>query len=331
MKPEIKIALYGGTKLSGRNIKLVQHLARAFLKDPQVVLVSGGIEDPQQENVSVDFAAFQAAVLFTRETGQDLEKRFQTWLSETPRPGIKRETWGKPLTLKGSPNARRFQLVRGVDALVTIEGEGKTTTILELAMALERVALPIGFTGTDSSHFWKTDRSYYVQTVGLDTALAERMDHPPGSDDEMMDLAEQIAIAVLKKAGRRCMVLMDYTDNGHGQFFKNVVTKAVNDAGFSVHKLNEQESAGDILKLFLTNLHSCHAIIIDLTGPNQNVLYELGRVHQYGGIQPLIIVRNQDQKLPYYVARNLVSMVGNNEKEAYKVIIRYLTENRRRL
>jgi len=328
--PEIKIALYGGTTLSDRNIELVRHLARAFLADPHVVLVSGGIYDPKQNNVSVDLAAFRAADSYVKETGQELKNRFQTWLPETKRPGIERETWGTPVPLRGSPRSRRFQLVNGVHAIITVEGKGQTKTVIELAMALERVVMPIGFTGTDSAEFWKSDRSFFERTLCLDQNLADRLDRPPSSDEEMAQLAEDVAIAVLKKAGRRCLVLMDFKDDGHKQFFEGVVTKAVTDSGFAVHKIDEQETAGDILDLFLARLEDCHAIIVDLTGPNENVLYELGRVHQHGGVQPLIILRNENQKLPYYVSRNLVSIVGADNKRAYNVICTHLQENRRR-
>lgn len=328
--PEIKIALYGGTTLDARNIELVQRLALAFLTDPHVILVSGGIYDPNLVNVSVDLAAYRAAKSYVKKTKQHLKKRFQTWLPETKRPGIDRKAWGTSKTLHGSPRSRRFQIVNEVDAIVTVEGEGQTKTVLELAMALGRVALPIGFTGTDSSEFWETDRSFFERTLDLDISLAKRLDHRPSSDEEMTQFAEDVALAVLKKARRRCLVLMDFNDDEHEQFFRNVVTPAVTDAGFAVHKLDEQESAGDILNLFLARLYDCHAIIVDLTGPNQNVLYELGRVHQHGDVQPLIILRKENQKLPYYVSRSLVSVVGDDNKYAYDVIGRHLIEDRRR-
>ena len=107
-----------------------------------------------------------------------------------------------------------------MDALVTVEGEGQTATVLELAMALKRFALPIGFTGTDSKAFWESDRDFFVQSLSLDQSLAERLDNRPTSDEELARLAHDVAIAVLKKAGRRCLVLMDFTDKGHAAFFK---------------------------------------------------------------------------------------------------------------
>jgi hypothetical protein len=332
MKPRIRIALYGGTRLGDENTRLVEHLSRAFLKDPHVVLVGGGISDPDGVNTSVDLAAFKAATAFANENGFDVKDRLETWLSEIPRPGIHREPWGTACTLHGSPRSRRFQLVQNVHALVTIQGEGETATVLELAMALNHVVLPIGFSGNDSTEFWRADRTFFVDALSLNPSLAERLDQPPRTDDELATLTDDVAIAVLKKAGRRCLVLMDFTNPGHALFLNNVVTPTVEDAGFAVHKLDVQESAGDILDLFVARLHDSHAIVVDLTGLNPNVLYELGRVHQYGAIQPLILVRaGRDTRLPYYVGRNLVQFVGDDAAAASAAIRRYLTDGRRRL
>ena len=67
-------------------------------------------------------------------------------------------------------------------------------------------------------------------------------------------------------------------------------------------------------------LHDCHAILVDLTGRNSNVLYELGRAHQYGGVQPLILFRGgKKAKLPYYVGR-IVQFVGNDANLAGDII-----------
>lgn len=330
-RPEIYIALYGGTNLKSTNIKLVGYLTRAFLDDPHVVLVSGGIYDPKRKKTSVDLAAYKAAKSYVKEKGQKIKDRFQTWLSEKPRPDIHRKEWGHPEKLKGTPGMRRFQLVEKVNALVTVEGEGQTATVLELAMALNRPALPIGFTGTNSKEFWDWDKDVFVESLGLDPSLVERLDREPNSDQEMESLAEDVVKAVLKKAGRRCLVLMDFTDKGHASFFKRIVEPAVEQAGFLVRKLDVQETAGDILDLFLKNLQECQAIIIDLTGFNLNVLYELARVHHHDRIQPLILIRKSSRtKLPFYVQRNLVKFVGKDTQQAYELIHQHLTDNRRR-
>lgn len=330
-KPETKIALYGGTKLEDTSVELVRCLARAFLADPHVVLVSGGIYDPDGIATSVDLAAAEEASRFVEARGQSLAARFQTWLSETPREGIARRVTGTKRVLHGSPRARRFQLVTGVDALVTVEGEGKTATVLELAMALERPALPIGFTKKDSGEFWKSDREFFESTLDLEAPLSQSLDHLPASEQDMSTLAQDIARAVLKKAGRRCLVLMDFKDREHRSFYENVVTPVANEEGFAVYKLDEQASAGDILDLFLARLRDCHAVIIDLTGFNPNVLYELGRVHEHGAVEPLILVRGtrEETRLPYYVTRPLVQFVGPDAASAPEVIRQHLGEGRR--
>lgn len=329
---ETKIALYGSTKLSEENISFVSRLCNAFLSDPHVILINGGIYDPDKKVTSVDLATYKSTLAFVNKSGQKLENRLQTWLPQEKREGIDRKPWGKTKYLHGSPRSRRFKLVRGVDAIVTIGGEGKTATVLELAMALKRTVLPIGFTGTNSLDFWESDRAFFEKSIDLGRSLSRRLDDPPKTENELEELARDIAKAVLKKAGRRCLVLMDFTDKEHKKFYKEVVVPAIKKSGFSVHKLDEHESAGDILELFLKRLTDCHAIIIDLTGFNINVVYELGRIHEKGVLPPLILIREKaGVELPFYISKNLVHIVGKKRKLAGKRIVQHLTDERSKI
>ncbi len=328
---ETKIALYGSKKLSQENIKLVNYLCNAFLKDPHVVLINGGIYDQDDNATSVDQAAYESTLAFVKEAGQKLEDRLQTWLPEKKRKGVDRESRGKSIWLRGSPRSRRFQLVNQVDAIVTIEGEGHTETVLELAMALGRTVLPIGFSGTDSSASWESDREFFKKSLELDKSLSSRLDNPPKTEKQWQKLCNDIADTVLRKTRRRCLVLMDFTDKGHDNFYRKVVRPAIEKNGFCAHKLDEHEPAGDdILQLFLDRLSDCHAIIIDLTGLNRNVIYELGRIHEKNTIISLLMSRKSEEELPFYVSKNLVKYVSNDEdKKARKLVTDYLTDARK--
>lgn len=324
VKPEIKIALYGGTDLAPQNAAFVCCLARAFLADQHVVLIGGGIYDSSGKKTSVDKAAYDETIRFVQEHGQSVEDRLQTWLTREGRPGIERARWGTPVDLDGSALSRRFQVVNGVDALVTIEGEGETALVLELAIALNRVALPIGFTGTDSARFWKPglERDHFVKQLDLAPSLVDRLGRVP-QPAEMQELADDVATAVLRKAERRCLVLMDFEDLGHREFFERVLTPAVEAKGFRVHRLDRAEFAGDILELFLARLNDCHAIVADVTGWNPNVLYELGRVHHHNRVKPLILCRRQEaaQDVPFYLSKHLIHWLNANDT---RVIEEYL-------
>ncbi|MEM8961264.1 MAG: hypothetical protein AAGD38_07295, partial [Acidobacteriota bacterium] len=173
--------------------------------------------------------------------------------------------------------------------------------------------------------FWESARTYFEQTLDLDDALVTRLGQAPPPADRRQ-LAEDVSRAVLRQAARRCLVLLDFEDEAHQQFFRNIVSPAVESAGFTVHRLDEQESAGDILDLFLARLDDCHAVIADLTGFNSNVLYELGRVHHHERVQPLMLFRgSESQDLPFYISKYLVHVVKPDGSGAKEVIKAYLS------
>ena len=325
-KPQTKIALYGGTNLSRENAGFVGQLVRAFLSsDPHVVLVGGGIY--ARTKMSVDRATYEAAESYVREHRQNIDDRLQTWLTRRKRPGIRRKRWGKKKYLGGSPLSRRFQLVSKVDAVVTIEGEGETATVLELAIALGRIALPIGFTGSDSKRFWTTDRGYFVRTLSLAPSLVDRLSRRP-TPRSSLRLAEDVTAAVLAKANRQCLVLFDFTDKAHGAFYEKVVLPTVQKAGFNVRMIDKARIGADILELFLESLKNCHAIIADLSGLNKNVIYEIGRAHHDQRVQPLILSRDPPGKPPFYLSRYLFKWIKQPDwSDAVEFIRAYLKDD----
>ena len=322
------IALYGSTHLSRPNIAFVEDLATAFLEDPDVVLVTGGIHhlttDPSAKSTSVDLATLRAAEAYAKQRRVDLAERLETWLPEQRRAGVIRFRHGVVKKLKGSPLARRFKLVSDVDAIVTISGEGNTGTVIELAVALNRLVLPIGFSGRDSKAAWTSDRETFAERFELTPSLVRRLGRQPGSRHSKA-LAKDVAAAVLAKAHRRCLVLMDFGGR-HDAFYNRVLEPAIAAAGFRPHRLDRDEGGGTISDLFRARLADSHAIVVDVTGLNPNVMYELGHVHQRSMVTPLIVTRDQIsvEHLPFYLRPLLLLHIGRNEREMRRRIGQHL-------
>lgn len=338
------IALYGGTRLSKRSARFAAELARAFLRHPDVVLVSGGFfrhlarddanayaplpfararSDPHRKETSVDFAVAEAASI---EAKQDVWRRVETWLPETPRPKVQRFRLGKSRVLPGSPRARRRQLVQGVDAIVTIAGEVQTALVLETALTAGRLALPIGFTGGDSGDYWRDEHDAFVDTLGLPDALAERIGEKPRRRDEQ-DLARQIADFVVSRTVRRCLVLMGFSEQRQ-PFYQEVIEPAIRASGHEPVRLKESEISGHIASRFRDSLRHCARIIADVTDLNPNVMYELGHILRDGRIVPLILTesRSPPTDLPFYLREYDVIHVDDDSTgaDADSIIQRYL-------
>lgn len=331
--PKTLIALYGSTAISKNNRAFIQNLVDAFLAHPDIVFVTGGFwhwdTDPEIKNTSVDLATLQAVENFVTREGILLDECFQTWLPEVAREHVIRFSQGKERQLKGSPRARRFQLVQGVDAIITISGKEHTATALELALALGKPILPIGFTGGDLEVFWHEEREQFMKFFELPVELADQLSVRPSSELDRKSLAKQIAVTVLKKARRRCLVLMGFQKE-HDEFFDTILSPAIENAGFEPHRLDRHEDAGDITGIFLSRLTDSHAIIVDITGLNSNVIYELGHIHHYDKIAPVIVTRDdiEHEKIPFYIRQHQVISVKDNIEKVQKRITRQLMQAR---
>src|SRR5262249_4295341 len=149
------IAIYGGTELDDATASFVSRLAEGLLGYPDVVVVTGGVDYLTYfpDAMSTKRAALHCAAKFTQAKPSPPAERFQTWIPEAgrDREGVVRFKEGLVRELKGkSAQARRLTLVEQVDAVVTVNGKKHTALVLDMALAVDKPALPIPLTGGDS-------------------------------------------------------------------------------------------------------------------------------------------------------------------------------------
>lgn len=304
-----RIAIYGGTNLPPRSVRFVQGLTRELLAFGDVVIVSGGFDcfERHPGSTSVDRAVLLEAERCLRP--RKFAERFETWIPKPmlDRRSVKRFRRGTTYELVGTAQARRFKLVNAADALATIMGEGHTRSVLELALAVEKPALPIAFTGGDSGRLWKRNRDQFVESMKLAPRLVSRLENEPASTRQLNQLAKHVATALHDAAQKRCLVLMPF-GRPHRGFYSNVLRPAIVAEDFLPHRIDKDDYSGNIPSLFLSALGRARTVVIDLTGWNPNVMYELGQVHARG-INPLLIVRNAGSALrsmPFYLRHEKV-------------------------
>jgi hypothetical protein len=320
----IRILLYGGTHLGPDSQQLVAFLTRELLLNyPDVTLVSGGFfhHEAHEDWYSVDRCVLEAAENALPDS--EFMNRFETWLP-TPtldRKGVRRFRKGKVHVLEGSSSqARRYRLAQLADGIVTIGGQENTLSLLELAIALEKPALPIAFTGGDSLDVWKQNREDLLRILRLEPEAAEVFDRQPASEDELENIAKAAARCIYAAAERRCLVLMPF-DSSNDLFYTDHLRPAIERAEFISHRIDKNDYAGDIPALFQQAILKCSAIVVDITGMNPNVLYELGQLHAKG-LQPLLVLRQQvrpdqeekpDLQLPFYLLHQMVIKATDDE------------------
>jgi hypothetical protein len=336
-----RIAIYGGTNLTAAVVRFVERLTRRILAFPDVVLVSGGFAQyrGRPDRISVD-----RAVLEESERRLDpgaLATRFETWLPapSLDRRSVERFRHGTVRELQGSAQARRFAVVTGVDAIITIAGEGQTRTVLELALAIKRPALPVAFTGGDSARVWARSREAVANSLRLDPTIIRRLESTPRGAAERDRLADDVARAAHAAAERRCLVLMPFGP-GHDGFYTRVLRPAIGAAGYVPIRIDQDEYAGDIPTLFRHSVERAHAILVDVTGANPNVMYELGYLHARGLDPPAVILRQRltaraSAALPFYLRHERLITAPDDEaghSQLRREVVAYLgrVDRRRR-
>lgn len=313
-----RIAIYGGTKLQPGVVRFVARLTRRLLEFPDVVVVSGGFGHYKRhpDRISVDRAVAEEAVslLDPRQLGE----RFETWL---PAPSLDRRSivrlkHGKVRELAGSAQSRRFVLANEVDAIVTVSGAENTVTVLELALAIGKPAIPVAFTGGASARMWKRNQQALAGSLRLGDNTVLRLERTPRGAADRDRLALDVARAAHAAAERRCLVLMPF-GRGHDGFYGSTLRPAIQAAGFVARRIDKDEYSGNIPTLFLSSLERAHAVLVDVTGANPNVMYELGQVHARSTEPPAVILRQRltpqaSMRLPFYLRHERLIAAAND-------------------
>ncbi|MFT3822609.1 MAG: hypothetical protein QM731_01770 [Chitinophagaceae bacterium] len=316
-----RIAIYGGTNLSPELVSFVNSLTAAFFIYPETVIVGGGfahyIKHP--ERISVDSAVANTAKQVL--SPKDLSSRLETWLPQyNDRENVVRFREGKVVEVAGSTQARRFNMLQSIDALVTISGKGNTQSMIELALAIGKPVLPLAFTGGDSKKMWdqyEEDIKHLLKTVQLNFQSQELLNDKKKSNKT----AKEVAHFIMGTVKKTCLVLMPFDDPG-SIVYDNAIKPAIKDAGYIAYRIDRNEAAGNIPVIFRESLEKASVTIIDITGYNPNVMYELGHVHAKN-IRPLIVIRKKkDDKndtintLPFYLRQEMIIQV-NDDKEGH--------------
>ncbi|RYE58508.1 MAG: hypothetical protein EOP48_03385 [Sphingobacteriales bacterium] len=331
---KIKIGIYGGTNLSAEQVILVEGITKALIQSGEVSIVSGGFHYyiNHRDHHSVDKVVMETAKKLLPE--EVFFQRFETWLpKENDRLNVTRFREGIVKEIPGSTQARRFHMVTHLDALITITGEGNTQSVIELALAINKPVLPIGFTGGDSGKMWNSYRYDIMQRLKLSKSLELKLSQQPILDD-MPGLGSEIAEFMKNACQKTCLVLMPFAAENN-TYYDNYISRAIEQSGYHKLRIDRVLTAGNIPDFFLKSLEDTTAVIIDITGLNANVMYELGYVHSKK-IKPLIVSRyppgdQNPDNLPFYLKQELVVKESDDDAGYQKIkdyITRYLDANR---
>ncbi|MCA8951693.1 MAG: hypothetical protein KDE27_19450 [Planctomycetes bacterium] len=308
-----RVAAVGGSRVTPENAEFCVALGRALAAVERLVVVSGGragskghaSADEQMKN------GFEAAI------GEDrMRGRFQTLIPNGPHPELFRA--GDVRKLKGrTTESRRFALVSHVDAILTVQGACGTPQMVDLAIALDKPALPLPFTGGRSLDKWTEYRPQIIERFRLtrhEIAFLEARKKP-----SRYRQAAQRIVAILQRALQpRCFVAMRFTRVDDPIFAS--IRAVLDSLGIMPVRTDELDRTGNILEMIRRGIESCECAIVDITGENPNVMYELGLLHALD--KPTMILASDLQSLPFDIRTETVTRYRNADLAPLGIRIR---------
>jgi hypothetical protein len=122
----------------------------------------------------------------------------------------------------------------------------------------------------------------------------------PAADQSLDDVANEV-----ESAQRFCGIVRPIADMGnytakHWREVHNVIAEAVEPLGYTLRLVSESDASGVILTEIVTNLYQDEMVIVDVSGRNPNVMFELGMRLAFE--KPAIIVVDDDTPFSFDIS-----------------------------
>jgi hypothetical protein len=299
----LRVCIYGGSKSDGTPMSFVSALAERLIRTVSAVIVTGGYEGRSRE--TSESAALLGARRAAEAQSLDLSTVFEAWLPDAQSDGRRTQRMGRDLgitvrELSGrTALGRRLSMVSGVDLVITFTGGAHTELVLEQAIELGVPALPIAATGGASRTVYMLYRDR-IEAAFAPGAVRQCFGTLAGLGLDDPRAIDAVVEVVSSARLGRCLVLQPYRAADE-ELYTAVLRPAIEEEMIAV-RLKDAAGSQQIYTSFFDAVSHSTAIIADISGLNENVMYEVGYAHGRG-LQPLLFTfdASQLQSLPIYL------------------------------
>ncbi len=103
---------------------------------------------------------------------------------------------------------------------------------------------------------------------------------------------------VISSGRPKAFVVMQFAEP-YDTFYKEVIQRQAENAGFDVFRIDEKAGPGIIFQDIQREIEQAEIVIAEITPPNPNVFYELGYAHALQ--KPTILLARRESQLPFDV------------------------------
>jgi predicted Rossmann-fold nucleotide-binding protein len=297
-----RLAVCGGSRLPPKAARFWELMGRVLAHEKGLLVITGGLR--HRQGAPADTVAADWALVNGLKQGlpQDvsMEARVETVLPD-PAPdwntNLERFQEGKVITLsKRNRESRRFCMVNSADVVLSIGGDHGTRTILDLALAIDKPALPVPFIGGASADVWRDNLGDIKRWFDIPDEEAGRLGQirlAGMTDEQMRGLAGTVKDHLLKGFMRKCFVIMPF-EQERLPLFNDVIRPLLESMRIMPVRVDQLGLIGNAIDAIKGAITACYGVIADISGNNPNVMYELGMAHAEG--KPAIILCQSDSQ-----------------------------------
>jgi hypothetical protein len=328
----LRVLVAGGHEVKNQIVlDFCKELGKALIdyktKGTRVVVMTGGREEPNAADQAVVRGAQEA---LNKAPEEKLSRRVVTF----PRPDGPDPSDPFVGTLvqrtRGTRQTRRFAMTLAADVVVLVDGAHGTSEQATLSMALDRLCIPLPFTGGQADKLWKHDgdvlRTRFEQSPGVPEWMA--MKGLPADRAQLALLASQVAEFVVAAAELRCFVSMPYQERAD-QRYEDIIKPAIESAGMRAVRSDHGLESGPVLEKMREQLRTAAVVCALLTDAryarspddhdsvpsvNPNVMYEVG--YAQGLRIPTVLLAETADGIPFNVEGERILMLSGTSSAA---------------
>lgn len=144
--------------------------------------------------------------------------------------------------------------------------------------------------------------------------------------DEYLIYPKQFQRVSVPVEKNRCFMIMPFKDEL--DYVYGFIKQGLNKAGYVCNRVDEIGGATPIINKIITEILKSRYIIADLTDCNPNVFYELGIAHSFKEASNIIILKQQNSKVPFDITHlTYIEYDPNNIKHLTSAILKVISDN----
>lgn len=304
--------------------EVAEKLGAAIVRTPGWRLLTGGAIGQCQECGSEKGGVDYHAALGAKRAIADEAKQRERIITLLPRDG-RSDLFEIGSVLRSrakSTPARRFELVSRADFILLLEGHEGTAQIVEYSIASGKPVLPLACTGGESRNVWKRERyrAELLHVLGLKEPSPEldMIENGLGTPDALIAMCVQIMKQLMRPP---CFVVMPFNLAHSASLWEDMLRPAIEKTGMTPVRADLVHNVGEILEDITACIAEAAVVVVDITGTNPNVMYELGYAHALG--KPTVLICNTednrawDKDLPFDIRGMRVLPINPWQKEKF--------------